>query len=173
MSRIIFKIALCIIVAACSTTSGTAPTVYRSGFDNGARTVEIDPHGNACTSVECTGLGAQWSQARPDQVILLVHVFYQIVGISAAEINIDGTVTVLTPTLTPTQFDTSVRYAESSTKGFVVPIGIVRRIVTARRVWIRVHTTKGYIEDAVIDGSTDSKAYHALKRFLSSVDGHS
>lgn len=49
-------------------------------------------------------------------------------------------------------------------------INSIRKIVDSKRTWLRVHTTGDYIDDAVIDGSTDSKPYHALKRFLTSVD---
>ena len=47
---------------------------------------------------------------------------------------------------------------------------VLRSIAGAQRAWLRVHTTDGYVEDAIVDGSTDSKALHAMRRFLSEVD---
>jgi len=46
----------------------------------------------------------------------------------------------------------------------------VRRITMAHRVWVRVGTTSGTVDGAVIDDSRDSKAYNALKRFIAQVD---
>jgi len=43
---IVFLSALAI--GACSNTSGLAPKVSHSGFDN-SKVVNIAPHGNACT----------------------------------------------------------------------------------------------------------------------------
>lgn len=69
-----------------------------------------------------------------------------------------------------TNFNELGAATKESRKGFIVPLDLVRKITTSQRTWLRVQTTGGYAEDAVIDGQTDSKAYHALKRFLTAVD---
>ena len=46
----------------------------------------------------------------------------------------------------------------------------LRAIADARRVWVRVSSTRGWSEQAIVDGDTDSKALHALRRFLAQVD---
>lgn len=57
-----------------------------------------------------------------------------------------------------------------STHTFVVPMTDLRAIADARRVWVRVSSTRGWSEQAIVDGDTDSKALHALRRFLAQVD---
>lgn len=70
-----------------------------------------------------------------------------------------------------TNFNELGAATKESRKGFIVPLDLVRKITMSQRTWLRVQTTGGYAEDAVIDGQTlDSKAYHALKRFLTAVD---
>jgi hypothetical protein len=159
---------LALLGAGCATTSGNAPETTRSGFD-GARVVSITPHGNACTTVLCTGLGAQWSSARPDQAIVSVAVFNQITGITGAAVNVDGKVTQLAA-IAPTGFNRLGDAQKVSRSDFVVPLQLVRSIAGAKRAWLRVTTPGGSLEDAIVDGSTDSKALHALRRFLAEVD---
>ena len=62
------------LFTGCGTTTGLSPKVSHSGFDN-ARVVSISPHGNAISGMIGTGIGAQWSEARKDQVILIIAVF--------------------------------------------------------------------------------------------------
>lgn len=156
-------------LAGCSTTSGTGPNVSRSGFD-GARVVTINGHGNACKSMLCTGLGAQWTSKNPTESVLVVYVFNDIKGITGAQLNIDGQTYDLTTMRPFTNFSDFGAATKESRKGFLVPTDLVRKITVSQRTWLRVQTTAGYYEDAVIDGQTDSKAYHALKRFLAAVD---
>lgn len=156
-------------LAGCSTTSGTGPNVSRSGFD-GARVVTINGHGNACKGMLCTGLGAQWSSKNPTESVLVVYVFNDIKGITGAQLNIDGQTYDLTTMRPFTNFSDFGAATKESRKGFLVPTDLVRKITASQRTWLRVQTTGGYVEDAVIDGQTDSKAYHALKRFLAAVD---
>ena len=158
-----------LLLAGCSTTSGLAPSSSYSGFDR-ARVVTISEHGNACAAVLCTGLGAEWTFALPDKALLSVKVFNGIVGITGASLNIDGTITRLDSTSEPTRFNVPGAFMRESQKSFVVPLSMVRSIVASRNVWLRVFTTDGQLEDAVIEGARDSKAYNALARFLAEVD---
>lgn len=157
------------LLAGCSTTSGLDATVSHSGFDN-ARIVSIDPHGGACRSVICTGLGAQWNGKRPNQVILIVQIFNDIQAITGAKLNIDGEIHTLTIKETFTEFSRPGSMLQSSTKGFLTSLDLVQKITNSKRTWLRVQTNSGSFEDAIIDGQTDSKAFHALKRFIAEVD---
>jgi hypothetical protein len=157
-----------LLLAGCGTTTGLAPTSSVSGFD-GARVVNITPHGVACSSMVCAALGVQWNSKRPDSAILTVSVFNQIVGITGAAINVDGNIIDLGRSQALTNFSRPGEMLRESSNDFVVPMSLVRSITTAKRAWLRVHTPQGSIEDAIIDGATDSKAYHALKRFLAEV----
>lgn len=156
-------------LAGCSTTSGTGPIVTRSGFD-GARVVTINGHSNASSSFVGTGLGAQWKSNNPTEAVLVVYIFNDIKGITGAQLNIDGKTYDLTTMRPFTNFSEFGAATKESRKGFLVPLDLVRKITTSQRTWLRVQTTAGNMENAVIDGQTDSKAYHALKRFLTAVD---
>ncbi|MCP3129259.1 hypothetical protein [Shewanella sp. KJ2020] len=166
--RMLFVIALAFVISGCATTSGTNPIIGYSGFDN-AKTVSIDPHGNACSSMVCTGLGAQWNSSNPDSAILIVQVFNEYAAISQAELIIDGNKVTLSSAQTVTDFSYPGSAIRESSKGFGIPFSVIEQILSAKRVWLRVHTPTGYIEDPVIDGEKDSKAYHALSRFVTAV----
>ncbi|MDN2482776.1 hypothetical protein [Vibrio agarivorans] len=168
MKRLAFLAA--VLLAGCSTTSGLEPNVSHSGFDN-ATIVSIDPHGNACDTMVCTGIGAQWNSSQPDQVILLVAVFNEYAGITDVQLNIDGDRVQLQPTRTITDLNNNSAI-KTSTKAFVVDLQLVDHILSSNRTWIRVHTPTGYLEDAVIDNGKDSKAYHALSRFVRDVNAN-
>lgn len=165
-----FATFLIAILSGCSTTTGLAPKVGHSGFDN-ARTVSIRPHGNAIKGMIGTGLGAQWNEAHKNKVIIIVAVFNEYTGITGAELNIDGNKYTLRETQTVTNLDAGGDIMKISTQGFIADLEIVKRIIESKRTWLRVHTPTGVMEDAVIDGTQDSKAYHALKRFIDEVEG--
>ncbi len=175
MKKLFCATAVLLFLAGCSTTSGSDPVVSHSGFDN-AKVVTIDIHGNGCSGRVCTGLGAQWSGKTPDETILIVNV-YGISAITGAKFNIDGTVYDLKIKETFTNFTRFVSKFGSmpteSSKGFLVPTDLVRKITASQHTYLRVNTTSGYIEDTVINGQTDSKAFNALKRFLAEVDRRS
>lgn len=169
MRRSAAILAAAAILAGCATTTGTAPRESRSGFD-GARVVSIQGHGLACKTVLCTGLGAEWNSKRPDMAVLTVHVFNAYVPITGAQLSIGSRppVALHGPTM-PTGLDRTGGVRESS-QGFAVPLALVRDIAAADRAWLRVLTTSGAIDEAIVDGATDSKALHALRRFLAAVD---
>lgn len=156
-------------LAGCSTVAGSDASVSRSGFD-GARIVTINGHGNACKSMRCTGLGAQWTSKNPTEAVLVVYLFNDIKGITGASLNIDGQTYDLSTMQPFTNFSDFRAATQESRKGFLVPTDLVRKITASQRTWLRVQTNAGYVEDAVIDGQTDSKAYYALKRFIAAVD---
>ena len=166
--RILFALSLLVVISGCATTSGTNPVVGYSGFDN-AKTVSINPHGNACASMVCTGLGAQWSSSRPESAILIVQVFNEYATISRAELNIDGKKVTLSSVQAVTDFSSPSSVMRESSKGFGVQMSVIEDILSAKSVWLRVYTPTGYVEDPIIDGEKDSKAFHALSRFMASV----
>lgn len=169
MKRTAILLLMLAALAGCATTSGSDARVSRSGFD-GARIVTVNPHGNACRSMSCTGLGAQWSSKTPTQSVLVVSLFNETRAIVEAQLNVDGKVYDLSNAQPFTNFSDFGAATKESRKGFIVPTELIRKIANSQRTWLRVTTTAGNFEDAVIDGQTDSKAFHALKRFLVSVE---
>lgn len=167
--KILFTIAMILFISSCATTSGTQPIVGFSGFDN-AKTVSIQAHGNACSSLVCTGLGAKWNSSNPERAILTVKIFNEYTAISEAKINIDGKKISLLSSTSVTDFSEPGSVMKTSKRGFGVPLSVIEEILSAKRAWLRVYTPTGYIEDAIIEGDKDSKAFHALSRFMKAIN---
>jgi len=166
-------LAMAATVASCANTVGLEATETRAGFD-GARVVDMAPHGTACAGMPCISLGAQWSSANPTSALLKVRLTGNAyTGIRRVELNIDGATSALETSAGLTRFSSTVPPLRDSDQVFGVPLATVQAISTAKRAWVRVHTGEGYIDAAVIDGDTDSKALHALRRFLGQQQGAS
>lgn len=156
------------LMAGCGMT-GTEPVVGYSGFDN-AKTVSISPNGNACKQMICTGVGAQWSSDNPDNVIFIVQIFNDYAAITGVKLNIDGREIALASANNITDFETVNSTLKESSKGFVAPLSVVHQILNAKKVWLRVYTPTGYIEDPIVDKGIDSKAFHGLQRFIKAIN---
>ncbi|WP_332604784.1 hypothetical protein [Acinetobacter sp. ESBL14] len=159
MKKIIL-LSLVLGLVGCATT-GSAPEVSSSGFD-GSKRVSIDGHSVACDQMACPLIGAIWSSNTPDLVGLKISVINTIVSINSVDLNVDGAIIKLRENKLT---DFSNDMILESSKLFVTDLTVVDKILNAKRAWIRVNTNKGLIENPIIDGTKDSKAYHALKRF--------
>jgi len=159
-------VAPALALAGC--TTGSPPTSRVSGLD-GSRVVTVPGHGNACSGVVCTGLGAQWSSAEPGHALLVVYVFNDVRAITGASLSVGGRVHRRTPLGQPASAPYGAATRESR-KAFAVPLGLVRELAQADRAWLRVETPGGYLEDPVVDSGREGKSLGALRRFLSSVD---
>ena len=158
-------------LTGCSTTSGLEATQTVSGFD-GSTTVDMPEHGTACGSLgsPCLGLGFQWSSKSPSSVIVKAAYFNEFKAITRAQLSIDGRIVELVPLPGLTRFSRLGDPVRMSEADFSAPIDVLRAAASSSRVWLRINTTAGYAEDVVVDGTQDSKALHALKRFLAKVD---
>lgn len=157
-------------LTACATTSGTGPRVTYSDYHN-HKQVEISPHGAACTGwdMRCSMIGAQWSEENPERVFFIIGSANEATSIRGATIFVGDEEFTLSRPGNNTQIDRLGSYA-SSARGFSADLSLVRAIVESPRSAIRVSTPAGYMEDVIRDGDRDSKAYHALVRFLEAVD---
>lgn len=167
--RLTICVALAAALAGCANTNGLSATEQRSGF-SGDRVVTIPGHGNACTGAICTGVGLEWSAASPNFVILTAQIYNAWAPIAGASLSIDGRVVTLRAQPGITNFSPPRDPLRVSQRDFRVPLALVREIASSQRAWLRVQTSNGYLEDAIIDGPVDSKAYHAIGRFLAQVD---
>lgn len=157
------------LMGCTATTTGLKPTTTVSGFDN-SKTVSIAPHGVACSSMSCASIGATWISKFPDDVGLSIFLINNLASIQKVEFNIDGE-TVQLNSKTITNFDIPKHsLTGTSQKTFVTDYAIIKKIINAKKAWVRVYTSKGLIEDAIIDQNKDSKAFHALKRFDDEVN---
>lgn len=171
---------LCVLLAACGATVGTAARSSVSKFDN-SRDVWIAPHGANCgMTMVCTMIGAEWNSAHPHDAALQVQVFGAYTAIRAAEVRIDGQTYVLQPDHDTTHFSNPMLNSgnpglatttEQSDRYYATTLGFVRRMATATDVRLRVVTGDGTIDSIITSADADSKAHHALQRFLAKVDG--
>lgn len=168
MRKILAVAAVGLALVGCAATDGLEPDVSTSGFD-GARVVDIRKHGTACKSVFCTTIGAQWNSKTPDSAILRVGLANDYKPITGATLNIDGRVIELAPISPLTRFSHAGGVKDSE-RTFAISMRDVRSITSAGRAWLRVRTTDGAFEDSIVDSSADSKALHAIRRFLNAVD---
>ncbi|MDC4945272.1 hypothetical protein OHW01_18920 [Acinetobacter baumannii] len=166
MKKLLAAVLIGLGLMGCATTSGLAPKVTTSGFD-GSKRVFIDGHSVACDQMVCPLIGAIWLSNNPNLVGLKISVINSIVSINSVDLNIDGEIIKLREN-TLTDFSTGTLL--ESSKVFVTDLTVVDKILNSKRAWIRVNTSKGLIENPIIDGSKDSKAYHALKRFKNQVN---
>lgn len=153
-------------ISGCSTTSGLDAKTSTSGFD-GKKSVTIMPHSASCATMICPAIGATWIEDKPDLVGLNFEVVNDLRTISAAELNIDGDIIRLT-NRELTNLNTN--QGLSSSKLYVTDYKIINKILDSNRTWVRLSTSKGYVEAPIIDSGKDSKAFHALKRFKQQVD---
>lgn len=165
--KLLLALGLSCFLIGCSTTSGLKPITSTSSFD-GVKSVGIKPHGAMCKGVVCPSLGATWLDNQQDNVGFSVELFNTIENIYSLSFNIDGEIITI-KALQPTIFSQSVG-TNTSITSIVTEYKLLTKILQSQRTWMKVSTSKGAYEAAIIDGLTDSKAFHALKRFDTQVN---
>lgn len=172
-----------VTLLGCGATTGTSARSTISTFD-GARIVSIDAHSTNCNmSMVCSLLGATWTSSVPTKAMLGVEVMADYTSIQSAYLNIDGRIVHLDVSEPITHFDQVLpqpsgalyspglaELGRRSSKGFMVPLDLVRSILAAKDVRLRVATTDVTIDSVVFTADKDSKAHHALERFIVQVD---
>lgn len=163
-----------LMLAGCSAHSINAVKTYNDSYD-GSKIVSIVPHGAEC----CLSVGAFWSAKSPDAVILPFKLFGAYTNIQTADINIDGKSYTLSQAADATSYTLNgnqlipagAPLMPESTKGFVAPLALVRSIIASNKATVRVNTlSDGAVTSVIKDGSSESKAYHALSEFIAAVD---
>lgn len=169
-TRIIIIFFITAVLNGCSVTSGGAVLKHVSGY-SGQESLIINPHGVDCDAFKiCPSIGAQWSGENPQLAILSIRINDKYVGILSARLMIDGTEYLVQNQIGTTSFDNfaGLRFSDAS---FVVQLELIRKITKAKSSWIRINTVDGYVENRIHDSTASSKAYHALNRFITAVDG--
>lgn len=180
MKRIILWASLSLALAGCATTSGLNPTVSKSEFDN-TKVIDIEPHGLSCknTGVYCPTLGFRWSDDNSSSALIRIVMIdlygTQIiggdyVGIRDLRLKIDGEMITLKPVgigLTDYNYDKIT--GKTSTQAYVVPTSLLTKIYSSKETLVQIVTDKGNIEDYIVKPNADTKAYHALSRFLDAI----
>lgn len=143
-------------------------------FD-GATRVWVDPHGMDCGwAMVCASLGARWSSAEQDAAVLRVELVNTYSSITGITLNIDGQLVELQPLGDMTKFRNTGYVAGASTvrlssKDYLVPLDLVRRLIEAKSVKARVSTDDGFVDAVMSGGKKPTKARGALERFWAKV----
>lgn len=161
-------IAVILLLSGCATTDGLQPTVSYSGFDK-SQVVDVPPHGATCATHPCVAIGAQWSSAHPESAMLHAALIGEIRAITSLSLSIDGQRIELRPVRHSTEFDTSNKYLIKSQRSFFISTSDLVRVTKSSSVWVRIGSNGGYLEDLIVDGSRDTKALHALRRFAGKI----
>lgn len=159
----------------CATTTGLPAQTTTSGFD-GTKFVSMSNHGMACyMRMICPTAGFSWNTKAPNLALLKIGVlapsaakdaYYSIRSVS---LNVDGKIIELDGSTKETDFKND-DINKTSIKDFVVPLELLRAIEASSKTMVRIDTNDGLMEDLIIGDGKDSKAYHALKRFLVAVE---
>ena len=162
-------ILILLLLTACSTTSGLDPVVSKNGYDNSSY-VHIVPHGNNCgMDMMCTGIGASWDSSQPSAALLTVQIINKPSLITSAEIKLNGKIIPLIRL--PHATDLKIEHGMTETsKVFGISYAQLVELSNAKTAWLRVNTPTGYIDALIVNEQEDSKAYHALKRFVKAVN---
>lgn len=180
MKRLFLCAVLSLGVFGCATSSGLSPTVSKSDFDN-TQTIDITPHGLSCknTGVYCPTLGFRWHDDNASAATIRL-VMIDLYGSHAAggdyvrirdlRLKIDGELVTLKPIGSGlTNYDYDKITGRTSTQAYVVPKSLLTKIYSSKETLVQIVTDKGNIEDYIVKPNADTKAYHALNRFLEAI----
>lgn len=180
MKRLLLCAALSFGMLGCATSSGLNTTVSSSDFDN-SKTIDIAPHGLSCkkTLPYCPSVGFRWSDKTPDNAYIRLAVYdlssVNTVGgnylsIKDLRLKINGEVVTLKPVgngLTNYSYDKTV--GKTSVQVYEVPISLLKNIYSSKETLVQIVTDKRNLEDYFVKSDADTKAYHALGRFLETL----
>lgn len=171
------KTMLFVALLAAGSAHAADAKIETDAFD-GATRVWVDPHGLDCgAQMVCPLLGARWTSGRKDEAVLQVEVVNVYAGIRGAALNVGGEIIELVPLDegAATRFTSNVQTAAGapvsrrSSRDYLVPLALVRKIADAPSVKVRVYTAEGTVDGTLAGGKKPAKAYGALQRFVAKV----
>lgn len=170
MIKKIFSCALlAFAVTGCANTSGLDAKTSQSTFD-GAKTVRIAPHSLGCKSA-CSTMGFGWTSKSPNDVFVDLKMIQlpDYKSIQQLRFNIDGQISNFKPIQTLTDYKNEGVLGKTATQSFVIPQSYAKKLHNSKDVRVQIVTEAGSVDDYLIIGDKDSKAYHALGRFLTQL----
>lgn len=164
-----------LLMTGCATTTGLPAQTQTSGFD-GTKFVSMSNHGMACyMSMICPTAGFSWNTKAPRLALLKIGILAPSIAkdayfsVRSVSLNIDGNIIELDGSTKATEFKND-DINKTSVKEFIVPLELLQKIERSSKTMVRIDTNDGLMEDLIIGDGKDSKAYHALKRFLVAVE---
>ena len=171
MKTPILAVLLSIVLTGCLMPMPGDTSTTVSKFDN-TKQVSVEPgliyNGMLSSSIK---LGAHWNSKMGDEAVL--HVIYQFVdSINGISFNIDGEIVSLTPIDALTSFEPgyySGYYSSGATSAqrFNVKLEFLQRLVSAKKVMVKVDLSKTFAEGELRDGFTMAKP--GFVKFLAQV----
>lgn len=157
---------------------GSAARTSVSSFD-GSKTVSIDPHPLYCQGIasQCIDLGFVWSNKNPSQSTILVRVknrekakFHPV---DSFKLNIDGNFIEVQPqSIASSQYDHTVSgdtITTLSDRPFNAPISLLERIEKSTSTKFSIKADGILAEGELKNSKDNTRAYHAMLRFLEEV----
>lgn len=175
MKTMILGVLLSFSLLGCATTSGLDAKTTTSDFDKSKR-VSIAPHGSVCTNnyATCALLGFTWTDKKPEQSNILVQVTEPTNGgeyhsIITTKLNIDGDIITLKPSIGDTNSFDYNEVFKTSSRLYDVPLSTLNKVKLSKITKIQVIADGAIIEGDLKDGDKNTKAYHAMLRFLDQI----
>jgi hypothetical protein len=160
------------VLTACATAPGTPGhvRVLAPGFEGHTEVVlepgTVDTPGSVLVVIN---LGAHWSSADPDRVLLVAQLPRRVQSIrreDGLQFNIDGELVRLTSPVEQTEF--SGRLNSRSRRPFRAPVSLVEQLVANEGTRLRLLVSESqYYEGELNDGA--NSAYRGLVNFLAEV----
>ncbi|HEO9688170.1 TPA: hypothetical protein QIM57_002267 [Morganella morganii subsp. morganii] len=158
-----------VVLGGCSNKTGLNSSISKDAYD-GSVIITMPEHGNDCSSMVCTGIGAQWSSKNPSKAILLINVFNEITTIQSAKISIDGEEFLIDKKDGYSNFDSFSPVIRNSKQAFLVDLTLIKSLSKANDARIKVFTSKGQMSDVIVANGKDSKAIYAIQRFVNDIN---
>lgn len=165
------RLAVFALMLLLSDTAAAAKANMATDDFDGATRVWIDPHGLDCGwQMVCASVGVRWTNKAPEAAVVTIELLNDYASVTALHINIDGTIVELQPLATPTRFEgrggaRGVPAMRVSSREFMVQMQMLRDVLAANNVKVRISTSDGFIDGTLADGRRKSKAAAALARF--------
>lgn len=165
------RISTLLLIALCSLSTQTqAKTKVHeevSGFD-GTRSLYVAPHVTGMVKLESVQLSGRWNSATPDAVAIGVTLARANVP-ETVSFNADGEIIDLSAPLNHPNVQSSPFHGIEVGRSFVATREQMTKIVSAKRLWVRVTTLQRVYDCPVRDGK-EHPAYKALKMLADEIN---
>ncbi|OUV22082.1 MAG: hypothetical protein CBC55_04620 [Gammaproteobacteria bacterium TMED95] len=168
--KTLISLFLVLILSACSNTNGMVTATEEANTDD--KVVTMYPVTTDCDIKVCTQIGAQWSKATPNEVMLIIKMAEPHFEIKGAYLNLDGNLIFLSkPSMQSNHTAKAGTISpQAAYTAFRTSVDVLKSAVNSKRAWLRVTTQSAYFDDRIKDVSTDSDALNALILFLGKID---
>lgn len=179
MKNYFLLIAVSAILSGCVTGMPNQVSTATSSFD-GSTEISLEPgfvyENKNLMSQGTFMLGLHWSSSEKDFVFIKAEKPGRIVSLAkedGLQFNIDGEIIKLSSPQALTNTDVSRYYSQfftQSARGYLAKVELLRRIVNAKDVKVKLVTAEGYYEGDLLTDKPGS-AITGFREFIAKLDG--